>query len=305
MLRNFMLLMARNGGVVRLFTAVGRQSGLTRRFIAGESFDEALGAIRKLGSVGLRTTLDLLGEGVTDEAEAVQATSAYKDLLTAIDAHKIGSGISIKLTQLGLDIDRELCSRNLKTILDEARRLNNFVRIDMEASRYTQATLDLFLEHLDLYGVRTVGIVIQAYLHRSEKDIRELAALGCNIRLCKGAYMEPPEIAFPEKEKVDQNFKRLTGIMLESPCFSAIATHDEKMIRHTEQLISDSRISDARFEFQMLFGVRRERQVELVNEGYPVRIYVPFGTQWAPYFIRRLAERPANLFFVLRNLAKK
>jgi proline dehydrogenase len=294
--------MAGNRGLVKAFSAIGRSSGLTRRFIAGEDLDQAIHSIQTLSAAGLRTTLDLLGEGVTDESEADSATKAYLDLLRAIKSRNIPSGISIKLTQLGLDIDRELCSGNLKKILEQAKQLDRFVRIDMEASKYTQATLDLFLENFSRYGSETVGIVIQAYLYRSEEDIENLTSLGCNIRLCKGAYMEPPEVAFPEKRKVDENFKQLVERMLHSNCFSAIATHDEKMIQYSEKLISSARIPETQFEFQMLFGVRRERQIGLKKEGYPVRVYVPFGTEWAPYFMRRLAERPANLLFVIKNL---
>ena len=301
-MRNLLLRVADHEGLVRLLAWTGRRSGLAHRFVAGETARETFEVVRQLEHAGLDTTLDLLGEGVSRSQEAVTATEAYKQLLRKIQQENIPSGISIKLTQLGLDIDRSLCSENLGSILQEAEKTGNFVTVDMEGSVYTQSTLDLFQKHLALYGADRVGIVIQAYLYRSEQDIRDLTALGCNIRLCKGAYMEPPDHAFPKKVDVDRNFEKLLDIMLGSPAYSAIATHDEHMIRRAMELIREKGVSKSEYEFQMLYGVRRDRQFQLRNEGYRVRVYVPFGTQWAPYFIRRLAERPANLLFLLKNL---
>lgn len=289
--------------LVKCFSALGRRSGLSRRFIAGESFDEALGAVRDLNRGDILTTLDLLGEGVTKESEAKQATDGYIQLLEQIRAASVRSSISIKLTQLGLEMDRALAWTNLCRILDTAHRLGVFVRIDMESSRFTVVTLDLFRQAVDRFGKDRVGIVIQSYLYRSEADVRELSAMGCNIRLCKGAYMEPPDLAFPKKADVDRNFCKLADIMLHSPGYAALATHDDAMIRHALATVTEGGIPTNRYEFQMLFGVRRERQWELARQGYRVRIYVPYGTQWAPYFMRRLAERPANLLFVARNLS--
>lgn len=304
MLRNLMLTMAASPRLVGMFAWVGRRYGLAGRFIAGESFKESVSAVHELESQGIRTTLDLLGEGVTRAVEAEAATEAYVELLRDIEKSELDSTISIKPTQLGLDINHDVCSTNLKSILDEAEKLGNFVRIDMESSAYTDATVRLFKEHYERYGPQRVGIVIQSYLYRSEQDVRELTGMGCNIRLCKGAYMEPESVAFPKKEDVDESFKRLTRIMLESKSFAAIATHDDVMIRHAQQLAKDLDVRNDRFEFQMLYGVRREKQISLRQEGYPMKVYVPFGTQWAPYFIRRLAERPANLLFVAKNFFK-
>lgn len=304
MLRNLMLTMAASPRLVSMFAWVGRRYGLSARFIAGESFSESVSAVHELEAQGIRTTLDLLGEGVTRASEAEAATEAYVELLRDIESSELDSTISIKPTQLGLDINHDVCSNNLKSILDEAEKLGNFVRIDMESSAYTGATVRLFKEHYERYGPKRVGIVIQSYLYRSEQDVRELTQMGCNIRLCKGAYMEPESVAFPKKEDVDESFKRLTRIMLESRSFAAIATHDDFMIRHAQQLVQDLGVGEDRYEFQMLYGVRREKQIALRQQGYPMKVYVPFGTQWAPYFIRRLAERPANLLFVAKNFFK-
>lgn len=303
-MRKLMLWLAGNPTLVGWIATLSKKTGLANRFIAGETVEEAMETVRELNHAGISVTLDLLGEGVTAEGEAEVAARAYRDLLTQINESAVRSTISIKLTQLGLDISSERCARNLDLILQEAQALDNFVRIDMEGSDYTQDTLDIFREAYGRFG-RHVGIVIQAYLYRSERDIRDLIPLECNIRLCKGAYMEPPEIAFPRKSDVDENFKKLLEIMLQSACYSAIATHDEKMIRHAHSFIQERSVDDSRYEFQMLYGVRRERQFELRREGYKVRVYVPFGTQWAPYFMRRLAERPANLLFILKSLFKR
>lgn len=305
MLRNLMLRAAANPFLVRRFAAVGRRSGLYRRFIAGETIEETITVVRELNRGGILATLDLLGEGVTQEIEAARAAQGYIQLLEQIEASGIRSTISIKLTQLGLEVDRGLAWAHLRGILEIARQVDNFVRIDMESSAHTQSTLDLFQKAVAEFGRDRVGIVIQAYLYRSDDDIRELSAQGCNIRLCKGAYMEPPEVAFPRKSDVDRSFCRLGEAMLQSPCYSAFATHDDAMIRHVVTTVRRQQIGAERYEFQMLYGIRRERQWELARQGYRMRIYVPFGTQWAPYYMRRLAERPANLLFILRNLAKR
>lgn len=304
MLRHLMLKMAANPFLVRGFAGLGRATGLTGRFIAGESFREALSTVREFNRMGLSVTLDMLGEGVTDGMEAEKAGRAYRRLLEKIHQSRVRSSISIKLTQLGLEIETEMCRRNLHEILQQAQSLGNFVRIDMEGSRFTQATIDLFLEFYEEFG-RHVGIVLQSYLRRSEQDARELSAKGCNIRLCKGAYMEPPEIAFPSKADVDENFKRILEILLTSPGHAAIATHDEAMIQHAIRIVRKHGAPVSKYEFQMLYGVRRERQLELQAEGHRVRVYVPFGTQWAQYFMRRLAERPANLLFIFKSIIRK
>ncbi len=305
MLRNVLLRAASSRSLVSVFSSLGRHSGLSKRFIAGETLSDSIAVVRELEERGLLTTLDLLGENTSQENAAVQATRNYIELLHGIRRGGVGSTISIKLTQLGLDIDAELCFQNLCLILQKATECRNFVRIDMEGSRYTESTLALYRRSFDRFGHDHVGIVIQAYLHRSEQDIRDLSGRGCNIRLCKGAYMEPPEIAFPEKADVDRNFCHLADIMLESSGYSAIATHDDRMIAHVGASIERLGLEPDRYEFQMLLGVRREKQIELLEEGYKMKVYVPFGTQWAPYFMRRLAERPANLLFLLRNFFRK
>ena len=305
MLRNLMLKIADSPRLVGYLSRTGMKTGFARRFVAGETLKEALQAVRELNKEGLKATLDLLGEGVRDESEAERAAQEYLQLLHQIRDSGVDSGISIKLTQLGLAIGREVCARHLKAILDCARGLGNFVRIDMEGSAYTEDTVELFIEHFKTYGRKHVGIVIQSYLYRSRKDIERLSQLGCSVRLCKGAYKEPPEVAFPNKPDVDDSFIDLLETLLSSDCYTAIATHDGRMIEHARRFIADQQVSDSDYEFQMLYGTRREYQLRIRQQGYQMRIYVPFGTQWAPYFIRRLAERPANLFFVLRNLLKK
>jgi len=300
-----MLLIAQNRSLVSIISWFGSRSGLAKRFVAGDRFRDAMQVVQQLNQEDIPVSLDLLGEGIELKEHAVEAAEIYRALLRKINKTGITASISIKLTQIGLDISRDLCSDNLNLILDEAKALNNFVRIDMEDSSCTEETISLFKEKLDIYGPAHVGIVIQSYLYRSEADIDDLTRLNCNIRLCKGAYMEPPEVAFPKKRDVDESFRKLLEVMLNSRSFSAIATHDEKMIQCAQQLISRNSIPSQKYEFQMLYGVRRERQFQLRREGYPIRVYVPFGRRWAPYFMRRLAERPANVLFILRNLFRK
>ncbi len=305
MLRNLMLRTADSPALVGFLSRQGMKTGFARRFVAGEDLEEAIEAIRALNSEGMLASLDHLGEGVTRQEEAARAAREYVRLLEVIRETGIDSNISIKLTQLGLDISREVCVGNLRPILQAARDTDNFVRIDMEGSTYTAATVEIFRQHLEAFGPEHVGIVIQSYLHRSEEDVRQLSGLGCNIRLCKGAYKEPPEVAFPDKSDVDDNFLRLLDLILESPSFAAIATHDDQMIDYAMEAIRKRSIGQDKYEFQMLYGTRREYQREINGKGYRMRVYVPFGTQWAPYFIRRLAERPANVLFVLKNLLKR
>lgn len=302
MLRSLMLKLAERPTLVRVFSALGRKSGLFERFVAGEDIESALTVVQRLNRHGIVCSLDLLGEGVTEQGEAGQATEAYISLLRSINESGVESNISIKLTQLGLDISAELCLDNLHRILHEAVRVGNFVRIDMEGSDYTADTLRIFEQALSEFGPEVVGIVIQSYLYRSEDDARRLARLACNVRLCKGAYHEPPEIAFPAKADVDSSYRRLLEILLDSDAYSAIATHDPDLIDFTRKTIGDHGCSLDRFEFQMLYGIRREHQLALCREGFRMRVYVPFGTQWAPYFMRRLAERPANVLFIARSL---
>ena len=300
-----MLRAAASPSLMSAFAALGRRSGLSRRFIAGEDLDRTIEVVRDLESGGLRTTLDLLGEHTVHPGESERAAEAYCGLLQGIRSRNVGSTISIKLTQLGLDISPELCHRNLRKILEQADRSGNFVRIDMEDSSHTEATIGLFRRGFEEFGPQRVGIVIQAYLFRSEQDVRQLSQLGCNIRLCKGAYMEPADVAFPRKQDVDRNFCKLVDVLLDSPAFAAVATHDDRMIDHTLAGLERRGLGRDRLEFQMLFGVRREKQTDLQAQGFGMRVYVPFGTQWAPYFMRRLAERPANLLFIVRHLFRR
>lgn len=274
-----------------------------RRFVAGETLDQAIAVTRDLNEQNMVVTLDHLGESVDGNHQARQAMEDYIALLDRIDREKVESGISIKLTQLGLAIDYELCRTHLRRIAAAACERNHFVRIDMEASQYVQPTLDLFYELHDEF--QNVGVVIQSYLRRSEADARALRDCRASVRLCKGAYMESPDLAFQKKEEVDENFVRLMEILMDSDAPLAIATHDLEMIEAARRLLDGHARRKTPLEFQMLYGVRRDLQQQLVDEGYLMRVYVPYGTEWYPYFMRRMAERPANLVFVLRALKGK
>ncbi|HNP88262.1 MAG TPA: proline dehydrogenase family protein [Kouleothrix sp.] len=273
---------------------------LVSRFVAGVELNEALGNVQKLNSAGLTATLDYLGESVHTAAEAGAAAAQYIALLHGIERIGAQCNASLKLTQMGLDVDRALCVRNVERILAQAAAFNNFVRIDMEGSGYTQATLDIFNELYERY--KNVGIVIQAYLYRSEADIRALNKLGARVRLCKGAYNEPASVAFPAKADTDNNYVKLMQMLLSEGNYPGIATHDERMIEATRSYAAKQGIAPDRFEFQMLYGIRRDLQEQLVREGYRMRVYVPYGEEWYPYMVRRMAERPANLLFVLKGL---
>ena len=276
---------------------------LARRFVAGETLDEAIQVTRELNAQGMEVTLDYLGESVENEDQAILATDAYIGILERVDQEKVRTGISIKLTQIGLAIDEDLCGRNLRRIAEAARAFNNFVRIDMEASEYVKSTLRLF--HGLHVEFKMLGAVIQSYMRRSESDVRKLAAGGASVRLCKGAYMEPEGVAFQKKAQVDANYVRLLEILIDSGSPVAVASHDLRMIDAAKNLMKDNSSRKASVEFQMLYGVRRDLQTELVGDGYRMRVYVPYGTEWYPYFMRRMAERPANLLFVLRALKGK
>ena len=271
---------------------------MSGRFVAGDTSEEALAVARDLNGQGFRVTLDLLGESVSDRAEAEMAAAEYAASLAEIDAHEAETTISLKLTQLGLDIDPDFCYRNLLGVVQRAEELGNFVRIDMEDSEHTQTTLDVFYRVFEEH--RNVGIVIQSYLHRSESDIARLVKLGAPVRLCKGAYAEPPSVAFQEKREVDANYVRLMKMLLDGGAPTAIASHDERMIDATLEHVARNGIPDEAFEIQMLYGVRRDYQRQLVTNGLNMRIYLPYGSQWYSYFMRRMAERPANLLFVMR-----
>lgn len=280
-----------------------------RRFIAGETLSEALPVVRALNEHDILATLDHLGENVQTREKAISAAQEYLKILDAIQENRLNSNVSLKLTQMGLDLSEELCFENLKGILERARLYGNFVRIDMEGSAYTDRTLKLY-ERLRQAGYENVGVVIQAYLYRSHADVERLIELGANVRLCKGAYAEPPSIAFPKKRDVDRNFRELLQMLWSLPArengaYVAIATHDQRLIEWAKHFAQAHEIPKDGFEFQMLHGIRRDLQGSLAREGYRVRVYVPYGQDWYPFFMRRLAERPANLLFLARHLFRK
>jgi proline dehydrogenase len=245
-------------------------------------------------------SLDLLGENVSDEAGARRAAEGYLAIFDRIAHANLDANVSLKLTQLGLDLGEPLCQELLEGIVAHAAELGNFVRIDMEGSAYTQRTVDLTKRVRAKYS--SVGTVMQAYLYRAEQDVKDLLRVGCRMRLCKGAYQEPPDTAFPKKADVDANYIKLMKLLLPSGIYHGIATHDPAMIQGTKEFVRERNIGLEQFEFQMLYGIRTDLQEQLVREGYRLRVYIPFGTDWFPYFMRRLAERPANLVFFLRNL---
>ena len=286
-----------------------RRNGLARRFasrfVAGESIDQGVEAAMELSRRGITASLDLLGESVSAEAEAVAARDQYLRMLDRMAASGAEVNVSVKLTQMGLDIAEELCVANMTAILEKAAALRGFVRLDMESSDYTQRTLDFFRTRLfDRFGTYC-GVVIQSMLRRSEQDVEDMIALKARVRLCKGAYLEPPTIAFPDKADVDRNYVRLMERLLAAGNYPGIATHDEAIIAHARDFVRRQGVGTDRFEFQMLYGVRRDLQESLRQAGFRLRVYIPFGTQWYPYLMRRLAERPANIAFFLGNIVRE
>jgi proline dehydrogenase len=276
---------------------------LSRRFVAGETLADALAVGRRINAEGISLTLDHLGENVTALGEAEASRDAYLQALSELHAANIEGNVSLKLTQFGMDLSEEACRANVARVVRHAAELKTFVRVDMESSEYTDRTLRLVCDlHAESGGA--TGAVIQAYLYRSEADIRMLCARGIRVRLCKGAYLEPQSVAFPHKADVDRNYVHLMQILLSDGVYPAIATHDVHMIDTTRKYAAAHSIGPDRFEFQMLYGIRRDLQRQLVAQGYRLRLYVPFGKAWYPYFMRRLAERPANLLFLLRNLLR-
>ena len=296
--------MARHEGLKDFATRFAPFKKMTARFVAGETLEEAAEAIRHVNSIGCTASFDHLNESVGTVEETDGEVREYLRILRAIDETGIRSNVSIKLTQFGLEIDPELTYRNARTVVEEAARRGNFVRVDMEASAVTQVTFDIFRRLRAEFGLNDVGIVVQSYLRRTHDDVLELLKIPARIRLCKGAYNEPPEVAFPDKKDVDDNYVRLMQLLLASGTYHGIATHDEKMLAATVEYAERQRIGKDAFEFQMLYGVRRDLQEKLAREGYNVRVYVPYGKHWYPYFMRRLAERPANVWFVMKNLFK-
>jgi proline dehydrogenase len=278
-----------------------KPDSFARRFIAGERIEEAIAAVRAIEATGMTHTLDHLGESVATMAEADAATRAYLGVLDKIVASGIGRNVSLKLTQLGLTIDRATCVDNLRRILDACVAHDFFVRIDMEDSPFTSITLDIF-ETMWQQGYRNVGTVLQSYLRRSMDDARRLNALGARVRLVKGAYKEPRTVAYQKKTDVDAAFVEITRLLLTEGTYPAIATHDPVMIEETRRFAAEREIASDRYEFQMLYGIRRDLQTRLTKDRYRVRVYVPFGREWFPYFMRRLGERPANIGFVIRGI---
>lgn len=275
---------------------------LARRFIAGETKQEAVGAVRRLNGLGMKTSLDILGENVTSREMATDLADLYIDVLKTIASENIMANVSVKLTQMGLDIDDDFCYENVGRIITAAGDNGNFVRIDMEGSAYTERTLNLVHRWAEKFD--NVGAVIQAMLYRSENDVKELIRRGIRIRLCKGAYKEPATAAYPKKEQVNENFVALMKMLLDSGFFHSVATHDKAMIAATRQYAEEKNIGKNKFEFQMLYGINSSGQLNLVSEGYGMLVYVPFGTHWFPYYFRRLRERRENILFVLKHLLR-
>ncbi|HEU4386455.1 MAG TPA: proline dehydrogenase family protein [Blastocatellia bacterium] len=300
--RSTLLHLSKSQSLKSFLTRFKSFNKVTKRFVAGEHLSDAIEAIHQLNRKGMTASFDHLGESITSAAATRDEVAEYIRLLDAVDKEALNSNISIKLTQLGLEIGPDFCYENTRRIVQKAAALGNFVRIDMEDSSKTDATIAVFKRLRSEF--ENVGIVIQAYLYRSEADIADLLASGSRIRLCKGAYSEPASVAFPKKSDVDANFVKLMRVLLSSGIYHGIATHDPKMISATRQFAAERRIVAEGFEFQMLFGVRRDLQDELVAKGYRMRIYVPYGLYWYPYFMRRLAERPANIWFVLKNMMR-
>lgn len=298
--RSMLLGLAGNRLAESLSNRYGMKLG-AGRFVAGETLEEALEKIKALNAKGIAVTVDHLGESVRDPAEADNYRNEYLRLVDAIAREGVTGNVSLKPTQMGLSLDRDACLERIRAIAEAASRYGMFVRLDMENSPYTAATIDL-VRALRREGLPNVGTVIQAYLYRSGKDVVELTAEGVNLRLVKGAYKEPPRIAFPNRRDVDANFRQLIGTRLDSGVYTAVATHDTDIIDWTKWYAKRKRIPRDRFEFQMLYGIRTPLQEELAREGYIVRSYVPYGRMWYPYFVRRLAERPANVGFIVRNL---
>ncbi|HEU4761420.1 MAG TPA: proline dehydrogenase family protein [Gemmatimonadales bacterium] len=306
MLRQGLLWLSQQNGIFRFVRSNPMARRFASRFVAGETIEEGVASARELMSRGITASLDLLGESVSKPAEATTAKDQYLVMLDRMAAAgNIEVNVSVKLTQMGLDIDEGLCRRNMREILERAAAHRGFVRLDMEGSDYTQRTLDFFRQHLFPDFSAHCGVVIQSALRRSERDINDMIAMRARVRLCKGAYLEPPDVAFPEKADVDRNYVKLMERLLTEGNYPGLATHDEKIISHARAFVGEQRIADDRFEFQMLYGVRRDLQQQLRAAGHRMRVYIPFGTQWYPYLMRRLAERPANIAFMMGNIVKE
>ena len=302
--RSALIWLSRKEGLKEFATRFGFFRKLTTRFVAGETIDDAITYIRQINAENCTASFDHLNESVGSDAEAEAEVNEYLDILAKITETQIRSNVSIKLTQFGLGLDPELAYRNARRVVEEARNRGNFVRVDMEDSNVTQVTIDIFKRLRAEFDLNDVGIVLQSYLRRTYADAQDLIKLPARIRICKGAYNEPPEVAFPDKKDVDANYVKVMQLLLSSGTYHGIATHDPKMIDATIDFVQREGVGKEKFEFQMLFGIRRDLQRQLARDGYNVRIYVPYGKHWYPYFMRRLAERPANVWFVLKNVLK-
>jgi proline dehydrogenase len=300
--KSILLYLSNSPGFKNFLTRFKAFNNVTRRFVAGEELGDAVAAIRQLNGKQIRASFDHLGESISSEAETRLEVQEYTRVLDAIRDNALDSNVSVKLTQLGLDISPDLCYENTRKIVETALAQQNFVRIDMEDSTKTDATLNVFRRLRNEFD--NVGIVVQSYLYRTEKDVDELLAMGARIRLCKGAYKEPASVAYQDKRDVDANYVRVMKKLLVSNIYHGIATHDENMIVATREFATEQGIGADKFEFQMLYGIRRDLQDQLVADGYRMRVYVPYGRYWYPYFMRRLAERPANVWFVMKNVMK-
>ncbi len=305
MLRQTFLYLSNQPQIFKFVRSNGLARSFANRFVAGETIATAIAAVRDLNAKGISATLDLLGESVFTEAESRVQQKEYLDLLDAIHREKLNANVSLKLTAMGLDISEELCVDIMRGILDRAREYDTFVRLDMESSAYTDKTLKLFEDRLYPNYRGQVGIVLQSYLRRTAADVERAIELQCRVRLCKGAYQEPATVAFPEKADVDKTYVQCMQRLLSAGHYPGLATHDEEIIAAARQFVERQKIGRDTFEFQMLYGVRRDLQEALVRDGYRVRVYVPFGTQWYPYLMRRLAERPANVAFITANVMKE
>ncbi len=299
-LRSTFISLSQNQPLRRFSEASAAGRRVSSRFVAGLEVEDVLRATAALNREGMSATLDSLGENVHTPEEAQRSAAVYHQLLDAIGERSLNANVSVKLTQMGMELSPGLAEQIVSALVEHAVRVGTFVRVDMEGSAYTQATLDLVCRlHRRFPG--SVGVVIQAYLRRSADDIAMLVREGIRVRLCKGAYQEPAALAFPEKADVDANYVRLTEMLLASGIYHGIATHDPRMIAAAEKIARDCKLERGSFEFQMLYGIRRDLQRALVKQGWPLRVYVPFGREWYPYFMRRLAERPANVLFLVRN----
>ncbi len=305
MLRSALLYLSNQQQVFRFVRKNRLARSFADRFVAGETLATALDAVEKLNARGITASLDLLGESVHNEGEALAAGREYLTLLDTINDRKLNANVSVKLTAMGLDISEELCTRVMQDILDRAAKYDTFVRIDMEGSAYTQRTLDLFEHRLFPAYREHVGIVLQSYLYRTFADVEHSNRIRARVRICKGAYKEPDTVAYAEKKEVDANYIKCMQELMLNGNYPGIATHDEAIVREAKRFAKEKDIDASRYEFQMLYGVRRDLQDQLVKEGYRMRVYVPFGTQWYPYLMRRLAERPANVAFLTGNVIKE